>query len=88
MSSSLFFESRNHPGCGMNKHGVVLVPRDHEMAAADLWRGVSWQHIPCKSGTSSFQNEITTEALKCGYTYTFGRLILNRTYRKPMETAQ
>jgi hypothetical protein len=87
--AKLFFESAKHPGCGMNKHGVVLVPRGHEMADPDLWGGVSWEHIPCKSGTYDFQSDITHEAIDCGYTYTFGRMVPDRTWHKPsMETVR
>ena len=46
----VFFRSVKYPGVSMNKYGVVMAERSHELANNDLWRGVDWERVPLKSG--------------------------------------
>lgn len=71
MAKKRFFESVKHPGLWMNPYGVVFAPRGHEAANTEIYRGVSWDSVPLRSGFLWLRSEIEDEAWEAGYRYRF-----------------
>jgi len=67
----VFFRSVKYPGVSMNKYGVVMAERSHELADNDLWRGVDWERVPLKSGNLNIESDVRGEAYDSGCRYRF-----------------
>lgn len=66
----MFFESKQYPGMGMNRHGVILAKSGHMLAEHDLWPR-DWTWRPIRRGFRLLASVIEYEAIDAGFTRRF-----------------